>query len=370
MAAHMHVVNRPNLHRARGERSAPTIDLISHHFIMPAPPTLLLLLLAAAAVSPALGAWQQHTGRSTVMPPLRPPLRATPAIVASAAADTDDDDGPSSFWQGKRVLLTGASSGLGAALACELAARGASSLVLAARRADRLTETADACHQRRRAAASSGALEVHTLPLDAAAPAEELARKAAEAEALLGGRCDVLLCASGVGQRTRAVDTPAEAHASIMAANFEGSVALSRALVPGMVARRSGHVGVVSSVQGFFGQPYRSSYAASKAAVHGYFDALRAELADEGVGVTVVCPGYIATEHAASAVGGDGRPDENTSKGVAPEALAAQIADAVAGGVPELVAAPLDARAAIWLRALFPSGLFAYMRRKARKGAS
>ena len=157
-------------------------------------------------------------------------------------------------------------------------------------------------------------------------------------------------------------------HAQIMAANFEGSVALSRALVPAMRARGDGHVAVVSSVQGFFGQPYRSSYAASKAAVHGYFDSLRAEVAADGVRVTVVCPGYIATDHAASALGGDGAPDENVAKGVDPALLAAQIADAVADGTPELVAAPLDARAAILLRALWPAGLFAYMRRKAAKG--
>ena len=74
---------------------------------------------------------------------------------------------------------------------------------------------------------------------------------------------------------------------------------------------------------------------------------------------------HIATDHAASAVGGDGKPDENAAKGVAPEQLAIEIADAVAKGAPELVSAPLNARVAIWLRACWPAGLFWYMAKKA-----
>ena len=150
-----------------------------------------------------------------------------------------------------------------------------------------------------------------------------------------------------------------------MATNFEGSVALTRALLPQMLERRSGHVVVVSSVQGFFGQPYRSSYAASKAAVFAFFDALRAEVSASGVSVTTVAPGYIATDHAASAVGGDGMPDENAAKGVAPEELAIEIADAAARGSPQLISAPLNARAAVWLRACLPELLFRYMASKA-----
>ena len=92
--------------------------------------------------------------------------------------------------------------------------------------------------------------------------------EAAEAAKLLGGPVDVLCYAAGVGQRTLAIDTTADGHAQIMSANF-GAVGL-RAVLPGMIEQKSGHVMVVSSVQGFFGQPGRSSYAASKAAIIGY----------------------------------------------------------------------------------------------------
>lgn len=229
--------------------------------------------------------------------------------------------------------------------------------MIAARREDRLAEVA--------ASIPRGRPPALPLRLDVTAPCCELEAKVAEAARLLDGPIDVLVCSSGVGQRTAAVDTDHDAHERIMATNFGGSVALTRALLPSMLARQSGTIVVVSSVQGFFGQPYRSSYAASKAACHGYFDALRSEVASSGVRVTLLAPGYIDTEHSASAVGGDGTPDENAARGTAPGKLAAELADAVASRRDEVISAPLNARAAIWLRALWPSALFQYMRRKA-----
>jgi len=237
----------------------------------------------------------------------------------------------------------------------ELSSRGAT-LMLSARREERLAAVADGV-------AARGHPRPAVLPMDVA-DLDTLEVKAAQAQDALG-HIDVLLCSAGVGQRTSAVMTSAEAHRNIMRTNFEGSVALTRGVLPSMLERARGHIVLVSSVQGFFGQPYRSSYAASKAAVHGYFDALRAEVAASGVRVTTVMPGYIATDHAASAVGGDGKPDDNAAKGVAPEQLAIEIADAVAKGAPELVSAPLNARVAIWLRACWPAGLFWYMAKKA-----
>ena len=260
-------------------------------------------------------------------------------------------------WRGKRVLLTGASSGLGEALARELSSRGAI-LCLAARRVDRLQVVADGCGPR----ASAAYLE-----MDVTNHGDILEAQAAEAASLLGGSVDVLCYAAGVGQRTMASDTSAAAHRQLMATNFEGAVTLARALLPHMVERQSGHLCVVASVQGFFGQPGRSSYAASKAAMLGYFDALRAEVASRGVGVTVVAPGYIATDHSASAVGGDGTEDDNAKRGMPPETLAAQIADAVERQQPELVSSQVDGRVAILLRALWPAALFRIMESKATR---
>lgn len=302
-----------------------------------------------------MGAARSATFALLVGPALALVTTAAPRTAAPRRVNMCDAPPESTYWAGKRCVLTGASSGLGAALALELSRRGAT-VLLAARRSDRLDAVASSV-------AALGVARPPTLCLDVC-DAEALPGKAAEAAALLGG-VDVLLCSAGVGQRTSAVETDAEAHQRIMATNFEGSVALTRALLPQMLERRSGHVVVVSSVQGFFGQPYRSSYAASKAAVFAFFDALRAEVSASGVSVTTVAPGYIATDHAASAVGGDGMPDENAAKGVAPEELAIEIADAAARGSPQLISAPLNARAAVWLRACLPELLFRYMASKA-----
>ena len=267
----------------------------------------------------------------------------------------------SSFWRGKRVLVAGASSGLGEALAHELSSRGAT-LLLAARRADKLAGIAAQC-----ASVHGHEGEPATLPMDVTDSSEVLDAKAAEAAALLGGPVDCLLYTAGCGQRTLAAETSAAGHQQLMATNFEGAVALSRALLPPMLEQGSGDVVVISSVQGFFGQPGRTSYAASKAAVLGYFDGLRAEVASRGVGVTTVIPGYIATDHAASAVGGDGAADGNAKKGMAPEELATLIADAVEQRRPQLVASQLDGRFAMLLRAIWPAALFKIMEGKAGK---
>jgi dehydrogenase/reductase SDR family protein 7B len=277
--------------------------------------------------------------------------RITPLIATA--------DGTEAFWRGKRVFLTGASSGLGAALAQELSSRGAR-LVIAARREERLASVAASC-------TTADGEPAATMQLDVCQPADALEAKAAEAVALLGGSCDVFVSCAGLGQRTDVVDTSPLAHSELMGANFEGAVALSRALLPPMLDRGSGSIVAVSSVQGFFGQPGRASYAAAKAATISYFDALRAEVASRGVGVTVVCPGYIATEHSASAVGGDGKADGNSAKGMAPEELARQMADAVAEGRAELVASQFSGKAAMLLRRLAPKLLFKYLERGAAK---
>lgn len=183
---------------------------------------------------------------------VRLPAAGVGSDVASTVASTD------AFWRGKRVLLAGASSGLGEALAAELHGRGAS-LALAARRADRLTAVAEAC-----ARVDSTSAPPAVLPMDVSNSPDLLEAQAAEAAALLDGPIDVLCYAAGVGQRTLATDTDAAGHQQLMATNFEGAVTLTRAVLPSMIERGTGHLIVVSSVQGFFGQPGRSSYAASK----------------------------------------------------------------------------------------------------------
>jgi dehydrogenase/reductase SDR family protein 7B len=93
-----------------------------------------------------------------------------------------------------------------------------------------------------------------------------------------------------------------------MQTNYMGQVALTKAVLPAMLHRKSGHLVVISSVSGKIGAPNRSAYAASKHALHGFFDSLRAEVWRDGIKVTLVCPGFVRTNIRAAALQGDGTP--------------------------------------------------------------
>lgn len=194
------------------------------------------------------------------------------------------------------VWMTGASSGIGRALALALAAEGAR-LVLSARRGELLEEVAAGCRGR-------GA-EALPLPLDVTAPFEVIERAAAQASARFG-RIDVLILAAGISQRSFVADTGIDVYRRLMDVNYFGAIAPVLAVVGPMQARGSGRIVVISSLVGKFSTPMRSGYAASKHALHGFFDALRAELRPRGVGVSVICPGYVRTAITSNALTGDG----------------------------------------------------------------
>ena len=210
---------------------------------------------------------------------------------------------------GSRVWVTGASAGLGESLARYASDRGAH-VVLSARRTESLE-----------AVAKTLAPDTWTIvPFDLTAPASFPA--AVEA----AGPVDHLVNNGGISQRSLALDTGPEVTRRVMETNFFGHVELSRLVLPGMLARGRGHVAVVSSVVGHFGTPWRSSYAASKHALHGYFDSLRYELRDTPVGISIVCPGFIHTDISVNAVTGTGEAlgtmDDGQANGMEPEEFA------------------------------------------------
>jgi short-subunit dehydrogenase len=224
-------------------------------------------------------------------------------------------------FAGKVVWITGASSGIGEACARAFAGRGAR-LILSSRRPAELERVRQSCPLP----------EQHVvLPLDLAR-SDTFAAVKGEALARCG-RIDILVNNAGVGQRGFALDTTDAVERAIMEVDYFGTVALAKAVLPSMRARRSGHVVVISSVMGYIGTPGRSSYAAAKHALHGYFDSLRAELWREGIRVTLVCPGYVRTAVSQNALGpmGErhGQVDRSTSRGIAPERCAAAIVRAV-----------------------------------------
>ncbi len=198
----------------------------------------------------------------------------------------------------KVVWLTGASSGIGEALAYTLAAKGAR-LILSARRKDELDRVKGNCPAATQA-------NVRILPLDLSEP--ETLKLSAEAAIQIFGHIDVLINNGGISQRSLAKDTTLAVDRRIMEVNFFGAAALTKYVLPHFITRQQGHFVNVSSITGKFGTPYRSGYAASKHALHGFFDAIRAEHHKDNIYVTMICPGFIHTPITYAALTGDGTP--------------------------------------------------------------
>jgi short-subunit dehydrogenase len=201
----------------------------------------------------------------------------------------------------KVIWITGASSGIGEALAYELALKGAR-LILSARRKEELERVKGNCPHAAQA-------DVRILPVDLSRP--ETLKISTEAAVQLFGHIDILVNNGGITQRSFAGDTMPEVDRRLMEVNYFGPVALTKYLLPHFANRKQGHFVTVSSLTGIFGTPYRSGYAASKHALHGFFDSLRAELwksFKNDIAVTMVCPGFIRTSLTLYAVTGDGSP--------------------------------------------------------------
>lgn len=233
------------------------------------------------------------------------------------------------FFQ-KRIWITGASSGIGEALAYACAGAGAQ-LILSARNEAELQRVANEAEAR-------GAKNVLVQPLDLA-----------QHDAISGivsrilnqvGKVDMLINCGGLSQRGRALDTPLDVDKQLMNVNFFGTVALTKALLPSMLTHQLGHIVAVTSLTGKFGAPLRSAYAASKHALHGFFDSLRAELGETPIRITLACPGFVRTNISINALTGSGKPqgtmDEATGKGISADHAAYRILRAVRKGKEEV----------------------------------
>jgi len=279
------------------------------------------------------------------------------------------------------VLITGATGGLGRSLALQLADRSCqvTTLVLSGRNSASLRTVAEECRTKNQnegslsdGTAIASILVVHTLVCDLADP-QSVSQLCNDVLSLKTDRpdngVDVLINCGGVSSRSRFVDTSLEVDRKIMQINFFAGAALAKAFVLGMITRgttqpqQQQHIIWISSVQGLVGIPNRSSYAASKFAVQGYCESVRAELASSNVRVHTVSPGYIRTNLSNSAITGDGtsygKTDATTQAGADPDELAVEILNRcfANGEVDFVVAATPSAKAAIWLRLLCPGVL-------------
>jgi len=244
--------------------------------------------------------------------------------------------------------ITGASSGIGAALARGLAARGAR-LILSGRNLSALE-----------AVAKDVGPGTMILPFEAtdygALPTmvEEAWNR--------GGRIDGLVNNAGISQRSLAVETDFSVYERIVAVDLLAPIALTQALLPRMIGAGGGQIVAISSVAGIAGVPLRSAYCAAKHGLIGYHDSVRAENEHLGLKVLVVAPGSVATNVSRNALNADGstrgESDKAIDNGLSPDFAAAQILDAVAEGTRELVVAEGAEAAIPALRRSDPDALF------------
>jgi short-subunit dehydrogenase len=251
-------------------------------------------------------------------------------------------------FQGRVVWITGASSGIGEALAVAFHNAGAK-LIISARREDELKRVQARC---------GGEPATRVLPLDMSLP-EDVAAKAKLAQ-MFGG-IDILVLNAGISQRSLTRATGDSVYRRLMEVNFFGPEALARAVLPSMLERKSGHMVVISSIAGKFGVPLRSGYSATKFALHGFFEALRAEETRNGILVTLVCPGYIRTEISVSALKGDGsrhaKLDPELAQGMPAEECARQILRGVARRKDEIAIGAPREKMMIYMKRFLPGVL-------------
>uniref|UniRef100_A0A8C6TDI7 Dehydrogenase/reductase SDR family member 7B n=1 Tax=Neogobius melanostomus TaxID=47308 RepID=A0A8C6TDI7_9GOBI len=265
------------------------------------------------------------------------------------------------------VVITGASSGLGKECVKVFHAAGAR-LVLCGRDASRLQQVVQELTNKSPQTSSKLMYTPKTVVFDLADTSA--VGRAAEEILACYGQVDVLINNAGISYRGNIVDTQLSVQREVMETNYFGPVALTQALLPSMIQRRSGHIVVISSVQGKIAIPCRSAYAASKHATQAYFDCLRAEIDQYGIPVTVISPGYIRTNLRSMQSLGMlyvSVLDKTTAAGWDPKDVAQSVFRAVSLKSKDVVLAGSVPTLAIYLRTLVPTLFFKIMSARARK---
>ncbi len=258
--------------------------------------------------------------------------------------------------EGKVVWITGASSGIGEALVYQLAKKNCK-IILSARRESELERV-----KKQAQLSDENAL---ILPLDMEKP--ETFKYAFELVINKFQKLEVLILNAGISQRSLAKDTILEVDRKLMNVNYIGTVALTKTILPYFLQRKNGHLAVVTSVTGLYGTPWRTSYAATKHALHGFFDALRAEVHDENIQVTIIAPGFVKTAISINALTADGTPlnqmDEGQAKGISAEKCANDIISGIEKNKNLVLTGGFKEIFGVYLKRFFP-GIFAKMIRK------
>ncbi|WP_417871369.1 SDR family oxidoreductase [Winogradskyella sp.] len=224
-------------------------------------------------------------------------------------------------FENKIIWITGASSGIGEALTLQLAKQNCK-LIISSRRETVLNEVKNKCQQPE---------NIKVLPLDLA-DYKSMPTTVEKAISLFGN-VDILINNGGISQRSLIIDTAIEVDKKLIDIDYLGTVALSKALLPHFIARKSGHFVTVTSLMGKFSSPYRSAYCGAKHALHGFFDALRLEHDKDNIKVTMICPGFVNTNVARNALTGNGstqnEQDSATENGLDVDVFAKRMLKAI-----------------------------------------
>jgi short-subunit dehydrogenase len=262
------------------------------------------------------------------------------------------------YFKDKVVWITGASSGIGEGLAYAFSKLGAK-LILSARRENELERVKQNCQN---------PAEVYILPLDL----NDVASLKSKAEMAINkwGRLDVLVNNGGISQRGIAGDTKIEVVKKMMEINFFSYIELATCVLPQMKKQKSGHIVNISSILGKVGLPLRSAYAASKHALHGYFDSLREEVLKDNIHVMLVCPGYVKTNVTLNAITETGEPLgkmlEGQANGIEPDVCARKIIKGIKNRRAELVIGGYETLT-IYFKRYWP-GLYRQIMRRIKTG--
>ncbi len=251
----------------------------------------------------------------------------------------------------KVAWITGASSGIGEALV-NLCLREGYYVILSARNTEKLEAIS-----RRSAESYPNMTAVLGMDLEETSALPSLCESAIQQF----GHIDLLINNAGISQRSLTLETDLAVFERLMKVNFLGNIALTKCLLPHFISRNKGHVAVISSLVGKFGSPYRSGYSASKHALHGFYDSVRAELHNTNIYFTLICPGFVRTDVSVNALTGDGSPlnkmDDAQANGMDPAVCARKIMKAISNRKKEVYIGGKEVFA-VYLKRFFP-GLFA-----------
>ncbi|MCC6691443.1 MAG: SDR family oxidoreductase [Bacteroidia bacterium] len=250
-------------------------------------------------------------------------------------------------FKNKVVWITGASSGIGEALAHAFAAEGAK-LVLSARREPELYRVKTLC--------KLSDEDCLILPFDLA----DAKNSSTHVEKIIQhfGTIDVLVNNGGVSQRSYTKDTKLDVDRKIMEVNYFSAVAITKSVLPYMLKQQSGHIVAISSISGKFGFYLRSAYSASKHALHGFFESLRLEVNKDNIKITLVCPGKINSNISVNALNAEGGQNNKMEKGhvdaMPAKQCAKQILEAIRKNKVEVFIGGKEINL-VWIKRFFPN---------------